>query len=837
MQPRGLDDQRVSSSGGLTVHEPSTTRRSDGIALSIEDYMSEMDEVLKEFLVESYENMDRLDRDLVALEDRPEDRETLASIFRTIHTIKGTCGFLGFGKLEKVTHVGENLLARLRDGSLKVDGEITTALLSLVDAVRSMLTHLESHGDEGERDDSRLVQELVRLNDGTNKAKVAAGAAVMAPPKPAVAARAEVHADTPTAPLPLPTAVATAVAEPTPETAEVHAAAHAAAHAEVDVVGHGRDHGDDAHAHDHGHHGHDDGKAPAAAAAPTPAPKSQDKPAEKGSDESKVSDSNVRVDVGLLDKLMNLVGELVLARNQILQHGAVAEDAAFLATSQRLNLITTELQEGVMKTRMQPIGTIWGKFPRVVRDLALMCGKQVRVEMEGKNTELDRTIIEAIKDPLTHIVRNSVDHGIETAQERVAKGKPAEGRLLLRAYHEGGQVIIEIADDGGGIRLDKVKAKAIEKGLITAEHALRMSERETLHLIFLPGFSTAAKVTNVSGRGVGMDVVRTNIEKIGGAVDLSSRPGEGTTLRIKIPLTLAIIPALVVSCDGDRFAIPQVSLLELVRLESDVARTGIESIRGTPVYRLRGNLLPLVYLNRVLGLQPRDQDHVNIVVLQADGRPFGLVVDAINDTEEIVVKPLGKLLKGLPCYAGATIMGDGKVALILDVMGIAQAGRVGGEGRDRQSSSDKDSKATSGNKQTLLLVQVGESRRIAVPLDLVARLEEFSSKKVELASGLPVVQYREQILPLVDLPEMFAGTPSLGGEERMLQVIVYNSPQGGVGFVVDRILDIVEEDVTVKRKANTHGLLGSAVIQSKVTDLLDVTTLVSGLLTETEVQS
>ncbi len=759
--------------------------------------MNEMDEVLKEFLVESYENMDRLDRDLVALEERPEDKQILGSIFRTIHTIKGTCGFLGFGKLEKVTHVGENLLARLRDGSLKVDGEITTALLSLVDAVRSMLTHLESHGDEGERDDSRLVQELVRLNDGSGSPKAETKVAPAAPAAAPAAAAAESKpaSQKPQAP------VAQASPAPTPEPVPAPAATH--------------DHADE-HA------------APQPAAQPV-----SGKQPEKQAEDSKMSDANVRVDVGLLDKLMNLVGELVLARNQILQHGSSDRDAAFLATSQRLNLITTELQEGVMKTRMQPIGTVWNKFPRVVRDLAVMCGKQVRVEMEGKDTELDRTIIEAIKDPLTHIVRNSVDHGIETAQERVSKGKPAEGRLLLRAYHEGGQVNIEIADDGGGIRVDKVKAKAVEKGLITAEHAGRMSEREAVNLIFLPGFSTAAKVTNVSGRGVGMDVVKTNIEKIGGAVDVSTRPGEGTTLRIKIPLTLAIIPALVVTCDGDRFAIPQVSLLELVRLESEDAKTGIESIRGTPVYRLRGNLLPLVYLSRVLGLSPREQEHVNIVVLQADGRPFGLVVDAINDTEEIVVKPLGKLLKGLPCYAGATIMGDGKVALILDVMGIAQAGRVSGEGRDqKQNNTEKEQKQASGDRQTLLLVQVGENRRMAVPLDLVARLEEFAGDTVEFASGQPVVQYRDQILPLVDLPQMFSGIQALDGQSRPLQVIVHNGPQGGVGFVVDRILDIVEEDVSVRRKSTVHGLLGSVVIQQKVTDLLDVETLVSGLLTE-----
>ena len=317
----------------------------------------------------------------------------------------------------------------------------------------------------------------------------------------------------------------------------------------------------------------------------------------QGESRAAVADSTIRVDVGLLDKLMNLVGELVLSRNQIMQFAANHEDSTFMATTQHLNLVTGELQEGVMKTRMQPIGNVWNRFPRVVRDLAVACGKQVRVEMEGAETELDRTIIEAIKDPMTHLVRNSVDHGIESPQDRVAAGKPAEGRLYLRAYHEGGQVNIEISDDGGGINPEKIRDKALQKGMITAEQAARMSEREIVNLIFLPGFSTAEKVTNVSGRGVGMDVVKTNIEKIGGNVDVQSRSGMGTTLKIKIPLTLAIIPALMVVVGEQRYAIPQVSLLELVRLDGELARKGVEMIHGAPVYRLRGRLLPLVYLS------------------------------------------------------------------------------------------------------------------------------------------------------------------------------------------------------------------------------------------------
>src|SRR5208337_2241997 len=443
------------------------------------------------------------------------------------------------------------------------------------------------------------------------------------------------------------------------------------------------------------------------------------------------SDSSIRVDVGLLDKVMNLVGELVLARNQVLQFANRMKDTSFLAASQHLNLITTELQEGVMKTRMQPIGNIWGQFPRTVRDVALGCGKEVGIEMEGKETELDKTIIEAIKDPLTHLVRNSVDHGIELPEARVKAGKARVGRLILRAFHEGGQVNIEISDDGAGLSSDRIRKKAIERGVITAEQAARMTEREIFNLIFLPGFSTAEKVTNVSGRGVGMDVVKTNVEKIGGLVDLQSTLGRGTTVRVKIPLTLAIIPALVVTCAGERYAIPQVNLLELVRLEAEHATTAIEMVHGVPVYRLRGRLLPLVYLSRELKLVGKldsagsNDAAVNIVVLQADDRQFGLVVDEINDSEEIVVKPLRKQLKTVKTFAGSSIMGDGKVALILDVLGLAQRASVVTETRHRALTEKvTESAAMAGEKQTFLLFAGPDDSRMAIPLSTLARLEE-----------------------------------------------------------------------------------------------------------------
>jgi two-component system chemotaxis sensor kinase CheA len=532
---------------------------------------------------------------------------------------------------------------------------------------------------------------------------------------------------------------------------------------------------------------------------------------------------------------MNLVGELVLARNQILQFTASAQDPGFVATSQRLNLITTELQEGVMKTRMQPVGNVWAKFPRVVRDLSLACRKQVRIEMEGEETELDRTIIEAIKDPLTHIVRNSVDHGMELPADRVACGKPAEGRLLLRAYHEGGQVNIEISDDGQGIHSERVRQKAIQKGILTAEQAGRMSERELVNLVFAPGFSTAEQVSNISGRGVGMDVVKTNIEKIGGTVDIHSVAGQGTTLKIKIPLTLAIIPALIVTTGGDRFAIPQVSLLELVRLDGDEVKAGIEMVYDAPVYRLRGRLLPLVHLSAALGMRKdvwtgigQEPEAVNIVVLQADEHSFGLVVDEINDTEEIVVKPLGKQLKGINAFAGATIMGDGRVALILDVLGIAQQAAVVSQHRSRsQVESAEAARGASSEKEMLLLFRLGEDRRMAIPLSMVARLEEFSLAEVERAGAHQVVQYRGRLLPLLPLAELL-GEPGAGRTAETLQVVVYAHDGHDVGLVVENVVDIVEEALTVHRRRREGAVYGAAVIQQKVTDLVDVHALLEG---------
>jgi two-component system, chemotaxis family, sensor kinase CheA len=751
----------------------------------MENISEEDQETIREFLVESHENLSRLDQDLVELEQRPGDTSLLSSIFRTIHTIKGACGFLAFTTLEAITHKAETLLSQLRDGARPLTPALVSLILETVDATRKVLASIEATGKEGEERFEDLTAHLRSAAELTD--------APQNDPEPTP--------ETPAIDAPAPVAVAqpaTAQAPPPPQPSVEPPATPTVQEKQND-----------------------------------PQPEKEPEKAKKKESTAKdddvarssaAADSNIRVGVGLLDKLMDLVGELVLTRNQILQFNIEREDPALNATSQRLNLITTELQEGVMKTRMQPIGVIWNKLPRVVRDMAMALGKQIQLQMEGADTELDRTIIEAIKDPLVHLIRNACDHGVESPEVRTRAGKPPQGVLSLRAYHEGGQVNIEITDDGAGIDVARVKAKAVENGLLRPEQAEKLSDREALTLVFQPGFSTAQVVTNFSGRGVGMDVVKSHIEKIGGVVDVMSRLGEGTTVKIRIPLTLAIIPGLVITSGGERFVIPQVSLLELLRLEGDQSGKHIEYVHGTPVYRRRGSLLPIAYLNQVLALTSAEQpEAVSMVVLQAEDRQFGLVVDGINDTQEIVVKPLGKQLKGLDLYAGATIMGDGRVALILDVLGIGQRSGVLAESFEQARGSGHMITPAEAEQQRLLLFRAGSFARVAVPLSLVARLEEFPLSAIEHAGGDRVVQYRNQILPLVPLRALLEpGAPEEGEPADPVQVVVFNDGDRSVGMVVDEILDVTEEAVTVRQESGHRGLLGSAVVGKQVTDFLDI---------------
>lgn len=720
----------------------------------------EMREVLAEFLIESYENLDRIDREFVALESHPDDRDVLASVFRTIHTIKGTAGFLAFERLERLTHVGENLLARLRDGEIRLDRRRTDALLLMVDSVRTMLADVERDGTDGTNSFDAVVETL-RACTSDDEVEVDSAAAT-----PAV-----VRAN-----------------EATDALASVAGDADAPAEAGLDAA---------------------DGATERT---------------------SSVAETSIRVDVGLLDQLVNLVGELVLARNQLINSAEAVGDPALATTAQQLDHITTSLQERVMRTRMQAIGSVWSRLPRVVRDLAAQCEKQVTLELVGRDTELDKSVLEAIKDPLTHLVRNSIDHGIETPAERVAAGKPAEGTLRLRAYHESGLVNIEISDDGRGIDPDKVTRRAVERGVVAAERVAHLSERDVIELLFAPGFSTAETVSNLSGRGVGMDVVRTNIERIGGSVEMDSVLGGGTTVHVKIPLTLAIIPALMVQAHDLRYAIPQVSLVELVRIDPRAGQR-VEWVQDAAVFRLRDRLLPLVHLGHELGAAESfgSEDVLNVVVVRSDDCEFGLVVDAVEDTAEIVVKPLGPWLKDLEVFAGATIMGDGVAALILDVLGIARRVGVYAVGANRSRAADAETGAGA-ETRSLLVVDISGGR-YAIPMDLVARLEEFAVGDLERSLGREVVQYRDGIMPILDVAAI-VGIPAVERADTIATIVVERDGQR-VGLLVSSVVDVADVDVAVVdalsavTKSASFGLVGNAVIGGAVTDVLDVDAIVS----------
>jgi two-component system chemotaxis sensor kinase CheA len=757
--------------------------------------MDDMDEIVQEFVVESHENLDQLDRDLVALEQDPQSRELLSSIFRTIHTIKGTSGFLAFSRLEAVAHVGENLLSRLRDGAQLMDLETTDALLAMVDVVRALLQTIEQTGAEGTTPVDDVVAALTAcIQDGSAPAKAA---------KPTT----ETSVSPSVSPAVSPSVSPAEAVQSQPAAAEsvAKSAAESAAESAMDTRPEARTEaraasGVTAPAEE-----------PATARAEEPATASADSPARRSA-----VDTSIRVDVDLLDTLMRLVGELVLTRNQIVRSTTDRADVSLANATQRLNLVTTELQESVMKTRMQPIDSLWAKLPRIVRDLAAQCGKQITLAMQGKETELDRTLLEAVKDPLTHLVRNAVDHGVESPADRIAAGKTAGGTLTLRAYHQGGHVVVEVADDGGGIDPKTIGRIAVQRGLVTTEQLQRMRREEILDLLFQPGFSTATAVTNVSGRGVGMDVVRTNIEKIGGTVDLESTIGAGTTWRLTIPLTLAIVAALTVECGGERYAIPQIAVQELVCV--DTSGPGVEYLADAPVYRLRGRLLPLVSLAETLGVQSQAGSETVFLVVQADGRRFGLVVDQVLNTEEIVVKPLSSRIKSAGVYAGATILGDGRVALILDIQALARTSQLAAETAAQLEAAAGETVARTDSSR--LLVATSGSHRIAVPLDSVTRLEDFPLSAVERVGHREVVQYRDEIMPLLRLSQLLGS----GGEPtgNSLPAIVYSEGGRSVGLVVDEVLDIVDGGGQARTEFEGSGLTGSAVIQKQVTELLDV---------------
>ncbi len=793
--------------------------------------MDDMDDVVRDFVAECLEQLEEFDRELVDLERNPDDREALASAFRVLHNIKGTAGILGFTALEAVAHAGEGLLARLRDGLLPPRPEVTTAVLRSGDAVRVLLERIGADLSEGDpKENATLVMEVERLAASTTAPgdgdAASAGPGLVEPPT----------GETATPPAGLP---------PVPADAAFS----------VDL-----------------------GAPGPLATAPT--------------------DASVRVDVAHLDELVESTGELVLVRNRIVEAAVAHVDDPVLSNLiQRLSAIVSGLQDRVLATRMQPIESLMSRLPRVVRDLAVACGKTVRLEIVGRETELDRSILERIRDPLTHIVRNAVDHGIELPSIRIAAGKDPEGSLRIRAFHDAGQVVIEIADDGAGMDVDAIRRTAVERGFVDAEEAASLEDQELVNLTFLPGFSTTTEVTRVSGRGVGMDVVSESLQRLGGTIDVASHRGRGTTIRLRIPLTLAILPSLIVETVGVRFALAHASVREIVSL-GESGDTGSDEVsltilRGTPVLRLRGRVLPLVHLADELGIAGLEVDEAraptaadglpegvssktdswrgklgaeledgetilegdgetgveggdeSIVVVQTGGRSFGLVVDRVIDTQEIVVQPLGAVIAEIPVYVGATVLGDGRVALILDVPRLARRARIGAaigaaspSGVVASEAQHEDAVGERGpavgeiapDRLAVLICQSPDDGRTAVPVRIIKRLEELPRSTLERAGGRFVIQHRGRVIPVIPVADILPERrkklrhPELERAflaDEAIQVVICAWGDQRVGLVVHRVLDIVEASIEERSPPSRDGVLFNVVIAERVTEVLD----------------
>lgn len=738
--------------------------------------MDNNDQILDEFLLEAGEIFDQLDLDFVQLEQTPQDKNLIGNIFRAMHTLKGSSGFFAFHRLEKVAHAGESLLSKLRDSVFILNEEMTDILLETSDRLRAIVDGVQKQRREPEGDDSELIQNLKFLTDGgTGVTKTASASSV---PK-AAATTPQVEA----------------VIESAPQVIAEKILEVDIADLDQDILEMVEEASIDASVNE--------------------------------AESSKELAAPVKVSVELLDKLMNLVSEMVLARNRLLSFARTSGDLAFNNTVRRIDTVTLELQERMMKTRMQSISQVWSKFPRLVRDIAQDCGKKVELVQIGAETELDRTLLEGIRDPLVHIIRNSVDHGIEQPTERIAKGKPELGTVKLRAFHENGMVVIEIADDGAGIDIPLVRQKAVQLGFVTAERAAKLTEREIIDFIYLPGFSTKAEITNLSGRGVGMDVVRTNIQEIGGTVDIATS-AKGTRLRLSIPLTLAIMPAVFVRCKNHSYAIPQINVFEMLRYEPKSGVPGVEDFYGVPVFRLRDKLIPLVFLNHELRLDlklPPLNQVLNIVIVQAVGIHFGLVVDEVLYMQEVVVKSVGPLLKGTPVYSGSTILGDGHVALIFDINAIAVRSGIIAKLADNQFEQDvSTSVGSSADEQQMLLFDLPGLARMVIPLHNVDRLEMISAAKIDRRGNEAVVLYGSKIMRLISLAHYVEGAAqkSLYGDETLPVIVHYHEGQP-VGFIVKQVHNIVNVPSQVVMVSQPQrGILGSVIVNDSVMSILNV---------------
>jgi two-component system, chemotaxis family, sensor kinase CheA len=732
-----------------------------------------MDDLLREFVTETNESLDVVDVELVRFEQDPNNAKILDNIFRLVHTIKGTCGFLGLPRLEALAHAAETLMGKFRDGA-PASRDAVTLILATIDRIKAILDCLENEEREPEGGDTDLISNLERMVEQVGSAgSPAQPDRTVGTLAPQVLERAlrpdEDSLDD------LERAFRDTPADPPPSKLKASVSSGVATSGE------------------------------GAAAA-------------KEDEASRAANQSIRVTVDTLEHLMTMVSELVLTRNQLLEIVRRHEESEFKTPLQRLSNVTAELQEGVMKTRMQPIGNAWQKLPRIVRDLSNDLGKKIELELQGAETELDRQVLDLIKDPLTHMVRNSADHGLETPEQRRAAGKPERGLIRLSAYHEGGYIIIRVADDGRGLNTDRIKAKAVAQGLVSEADAEKLSEAQIHKFIFAPGFSTAARITNVSGRGVGMDVVRSNIDQIGGTIDVKSVAGAGLSFTIKIPLTLAIVAALIVEAGGQRFAIPQLSVVELVRVRNG-SEHRIESIKDTKVLRLRDKLLPLVELRHLLGLDKGAAGSGGfIVVTQVGSQTFGVVVDAVFHTEEIVVKPMSSKLRHIALFSGNTILGDGSVIMIIDPNGVAQAfGTAVASQLAAAEIRDSRDAAVDEAGTSLLVFRAGSSQPKAVPLSLITRLEEIDAQKIELSNGRHMVQYRGNLMPLVSMSK----DVRVKGEGAQ-PLLVFSDGSRSMALVVDEIVDIVDDNLEIQVASDNPGVLGSAIVRGHATEIIDV---------------
>lgn len=782
------------------------------------------EEVLQLFVEESREHLSGIEDDLLAMESMDGlDEDLVNRVFRTLHTIKGGAGFFDLINLQNLAHSMENILDLIRKNELQTTKTIVSSLLSGADTVASMVDNLEASNDYDIADHLDVFDSILKGEPVTEKTVTQASDDVAAGEVQALESSADqgTLTDEDSA-----LAVEQKGAVSEPETVPgVQAEPAAKTFSEVPKQ-----------------------VTPAAKAAST-----------------STGDQSIRVHLSLLDRLMELAGELVLTRNALIQSVDTGDPALLQPAAKKVDAITSQLQRAIMSTRMQTIDIVFSKFRRIVRDLSGQLGKQINLEILGEDVELDKTIIEALGDPLTHLVRNSIDHGLETPEERKASNKSPHGQLRLHAFHEAGQVVIEVSDNGAGIDPKRIAGKAIEKGMVTEEEVTRMNEKDIVRLIFQPGFSTAEEVTDISGRGVGMDVVRQNLAKVGGVADIESELGHGTTIRVKLPLTLAIIPSVLVGISTETFAIPQVNVVEMVGLAPDEIKSRIQHVGGVAMLRLRGELVPLIELSNLFGItqtyrnsqsgvvreERRDRltdrreneeiddattelrtgverresvdSSVNVVIVTAGAFKYGIRVDELHESAEIVVKPLGMHFSGSSEFSGATILGDGTVALILDVDGVrmlsgaSESHQIGSEAHEQPGEESQEQDSCS-----ILIIKHAKDEMYAVPLQLVARIERFSISDLQNVGDRKAISYRGGILPLISL-DGTVSSQALDVSRNEFYVIVYTVGNDEIGLMASDIRDIVEYKDTIDIRTHKRaGIAGSMIVNGEILQFLDM---------------